>query len=255
MQGKTAIVTGASKGIGLAIVRALAGAGATVLAAARTSTPELETLAKSGDVRWVRADLSDPAAPAALIEAAGGTVDVLVNNVGTAPARLGGFLSVTDAEWARTIDLNLLAAVRMTRAALPSMVERGHGSIVTVASINARFSDPLVVDYSAGKAALVSFSKSISKEFGPKGVRANTVSPGPVETDLWLGGNGVAATVSAGAGTKPEDIVAQAKSQIPSGKFSTPDEVAAIVLFLASDAAGNVNGSDFGIDGGMLPTW
>ncbi|GIF22197.1 NAD(P)-dependent dehydrogenase (short-subunit alcohol dehydrogenase family) [Actinoplanes tereljensis] len=255
MQGKTAIVTGASKGIGLAIVRALAGAGATVIAAARTTTPELDTLVKAGGVRWVRSDLGDPAAPAELVEAAGGAVDVLVNNVGTAPARLGGFLSVTDAEWQRTIDLNLLTAVRMSRAVLPSMVERGHGSIVTVASVNASLSDPLVVDYSAGKAALVSFSKSLSKEFGPKGVRANTVSPGPVETDLWLGGGGVAATVSAGAGLRPEDVVAQAKAGIPSGRFSTPDEVAAVVLFLAGDVSGNVNGSDFVIDGGLRPMW
>ncbi|GAA0527471.1 SDR family oxidoreductase [Paractinoplanes ferrugineus] len=253
MQGKTAIVTGASKGIGLAVVRALAGAGATVLAAARSRTSELETLAEAGGVRWVGADLTDPAAPAALLEAAGGAVDVLVNNVGAAPTRTGGFLSVSDAEWQRTLELNLLSAVRMTRAVLPSMLERRSGAIVTVASLNASLPDPLVIDYSAAKAALVSFSKALSKEVAAKGVRVNTVSPGPVETDLWLGGAGVAATVSAEAGLRPEEVVAGALAQIPSGRFSTPDEVAQAVLFLAG--AGNITGSDLVVDGGMRPTW
>jgi NAD(P)-dependent dehydrogenase (short-subunit alcohol dehydrogenase family) len=248
LNGRTAIVTGASKGIGLAVVRTLAAAGATVYAAARTRPPEL------AGVTWVKADLTDPAAPAAVVEAAGGRVDVLVNNVGAAPARLGGFLSVTDEDWQRSLDMNLLSAVRMTRAALPPMIEAGHGSIVTVASVNASLSDPLVIDYSAAKSALVGFSKALSKEVGPKGIRVNTVSPGPVETDLWLGAGGVAATVSGGSGGKPEDVVAGAKSQMPTGRFTTPDEVAQVVLFLAA-GPGNVTGSDYVIDGGLLPMW
>jgi NAD(P)-dependent dehydrogenase (short-subunit alcohol dehydrogenase family) len=245
---QTAIVTGASKGIGLAVVEALADAGFAVVAAARTSPPVRD------GVTWVKADLTDPAAPATLVEAAGGQVDLLVNNVGTAPVRPGGFLSVTDEDWARTIDLNLLAAVRMTRAALPTMLAAGRGSIVTVASINASLSDPLVIDYSAGKSALVGFSKALSKEVGPAGIRVNTVSPGPVETDLWLGDGGVAASVSAAGGGKAEDVVAGAKSQMPSGRFTTPAEVAAIVLFLAT-GPGNITGADVVIDGGMTPMW
>jgi len=173
-------------------------------------------------VTWVPVDLGEPAAAERLIEAAQGRVDILVNNVGTAPPRTGGFLTVTDEEWLRTLDLNLLAAVRVTRAALPAMLAAGRGSIVTIASVNATLPDPLVIDYSAGKAALVAFSKALSKEVGPKGVRLNTVSPGPVETDLWLGGGGVADTVSAAMGGKPEDIVAGAKSSMPTGRFSKP---------------------------------
>ncbi|MEU8645105.1 SDR family NAD(P)-dependent oxidoreductase [Streptomyces sp. NPDC060011] len=255
LQGRTAVVTGASKGIGLAVAEALAGAGAKVVAGSRGRSPGLDALAKEGDVTWVGVDLAEPDAAARLIDAAGGRIDVLVNNVGSAPARTGGFLSVTDEQWSRTVDLNLLTAVRVTRAALPVMLAAGRGSIVTVGSVNATLPDPLVIDYSAGKAALVAFSKALSKEVGPQGIRVNTVSPGPVETELWLGGGGVAATVSAAAGLTPEEVVSQASGATVTGRFSKPSEVADLVLFLAGDRAGNITGSDFLIDGGFIPTW
>ncbi|WP_371543074.1 oxidoreductase [Streptomyces sp. NBC_00554] len=255
LQGRTAVVTGASKGIGFAITEALVEAGATVIAGSRGTTPALDALVDKGHVTWVPVDLADPAAAGRLVEAAGGRIDILVNNVGTAPARTGGFLSVTDEEWRRTVDLNLLAAVRVTRAALPSMLAAGHGSVVTIASVNATLPDPLVIDYSAGKAALVAFSKALSKEVGPKGIRVNTVSPGPVETELWLGGGGVAASVSAAAGITAADVVAQASEATVTGRFSKPSEIADLVLFLAGDRASNITGSDFIIDGGLIPTW
>ncbi|WP_405905238.1 oxidoreductase [Streptomyces sp. NBC_00828] len=255
LQGRTAVVTGASKGIGFAITEALVEAGATVIAGSRGTTPALDALVDKGHVTWVPVDLADPAAAGRLVEAVGGRIDILVNNVGTAPARTGGFLSVTDEEWRRTVDLNLLAAVRVTRAALPSMLAAGHGSVVTIASVNATLPDPLVIDYSAGKAALVAFSKALSKEVGPKGIRVNTVSPGPVETELWLGGGGVAASVSAAAGITAADVVAQASDATVTGRFSKPSEIADLVLFLAGDRASNITGSDFIIDGGLIPTW
>ncbi|GGI98523.1 oxidoreductase [Streptomyces brasiliensis] len=255
LQGRTAVVTGASKGIGLAVTEALAGAGAAVVAGSRTSSKDLDELVEQGSVTWVPVDLSEPAAAERLVEAARGRVDILVNNVGTAPPRTGGFLTVTDEEWRRTLDLNLLSAVRVTRAALPVMLEAGRGSVVTIASVNATLPDPLVIDYSAGKAALVAFSKALSKEVGPKGIRLNTVSPGPVETDLWLGGGGVAHTVSAAVGGTPEEIVAEAKSSMVTGRFTKPREVAELAVFLAGDRSANITGSDFVIDGGLIPTW
>lgn len=255
LNGRTAVVTGASKGIGLAIVEALVQAGAHVVAGSRTTSERLKTLAEEGSVTWVPVDLAEPEAAGELVAAAGGRVDVLVNNVGTAPARTDGFLSVGDEEWRRTIDLNLLAAVRVTRAALPVMLDAGDGSVITVGSVNATLPEPLVIDYSAGKAALVAFSKALSKEVGPKGVRVNTVSPGPVETELWLGGGGVAQTVSDAAGITPDDVVAQASKSTVTGRFSQPAEIADLVVFLAGDRSRNITGSDLIIDGGYIPTW
>lgn len=255
LRGRTVVVTGASKGIGLAVATTLAGAGARVVAGSRTRTPELDALVGAGGVTWVEVDLGRPQDAARLVEAAGGEVYGLVNNVGVAPARTEGFLSVTDEDWQRSLDLNLLSAVRVTRAALPAMLRAGEGAVVTVASVNARLPDPLVIDYSAGKAALAAFCKALSKEVGPRGVTVNTVSPGPVETDLWLGKSGVAATVSQSGGGSADDVVAQAAAGSPTGRFTRPEEVARLVLYLLGDQARNVTGSDITIDGGLVPTW
>src|SRR5262249_44121371 len=146
------------------------------------------------------------------------------------------------------------AAVRTMRAALPHLLKRTKSSIVTVSSVNASLPDPLVLDYSAAKSALSSVCKSLSKEFGSRGVRVNTISPGPVETDLWLGKDGVAATVAKRQGTRPDDVQAGAASQSVTGRFTHPEEVADLVLMLASDRTSNVTGADFVIDGGLITT-
>jgi NAD(P)-dependent dehydrogenase (short-subunit alcohol dehydrogenase family) len=140
------------------------------------------------------------------------------------------------------------------RAAIPHLIRRPRSSIVTVSSVNAFLPDPLVIDYSAAKGALANLCKSLSKEFGPQGVRVNTVSPGPVETDLWLGEQGVAATLAKVQGTRAVDIQAGAASQSVTGRFTRPDEVADLVLLLASERAANITGADFVIDGGLITT-
>src|SRR5579863_2958538 len=206
LNGKTAIVTGASRGIGLAITRGLVAEGVHVTAGALKSSAELDELAGAGQVRVVEVDLAEPGGPTRLVAAAGDRIDILVNNVGAAPARPGGFGQISDEDWLASLTLNLMAAVRTTRAALRVMLAAGKGAIVNISSVNAFLPDPGVMDYSAAKAALANFSKSLSKEAGPHGIRINTVSPGPVATDLWLGDHGVAATVSRATGAKPQDV-------------------------------------------------
>ena len=255
LNGQTAIVTGASRGIGLAATRGLVAEGVRVTAGALKSSTELDELTGGGMVRVVEIDLADPGGPAALVAAAGDRIDILVNNVGAAPARPGGFAEITDEDWHASLTLNLLAAVRTTRAALPVMLPAGKGAIVNISSANAFLPDPGVMDYSAAKAALANFSKSLSKEVGPHGIRVNTISPGPVATDLWLGRHGVAATVSRAIGASPQDVQSQAAHQMVTGRFSRPDEVADLLLILASDRTANVTGADITIDGGLIPTW
>jgi NAD(P)-dependent dehydrogenase (short-subunit alcohol dehydrogenase family) len=256
LAGKTGVVTGASKGIGLAVVRGLVDEGARVIAGARTSGPELDGLVAGGAVEFVPIDLSTPDGPAALVKRAvdAGGFDVVVNNVGAVAPRPGGFLSVSDDDWQRSLDLTLLAAVRTIRAALPELTRRGGGSIVTISSVNASLPDPLVIDYSAAKAALANFCKSLSKEVGGSGIRVNTVSPGPVETALWLGENGVAQTVAHAGGATPEEVAAAAAAASVTGRFTRPQEVADLVLVLASERFANVTGADFRIDGGLIQT-
>jgi NAD(P)-dependent dehydrogenase (short-subunit alcohol dehydrogenase family) len=147
LDGRTAVVTGASRGIGLAITRGLAAHGARVVAGARRSSAELDQLARQGQVRVLEVDLADPGGAARLVALAEQGPDILVNNVGGAPARTGGFLSITDEDWEASLTLNLMAAVRATRSALPAMLAAGRGSVVTVCSVNAGLPDPAVLDY------------------------------------------------------------------------------------------------------------
>jgi NAD(P)-dependent dehydrogenase (short-subunit alcohol dehydrogenase family) len=252
--GRIAVVTGASKGIGLACTQGLVEDGFHVVAGATRPTPELDALVAAGSVTFAAVDLSTPTGPAELVQAAGGRVDLLVNNVGATKPRTDGFLAVSDEDWHRSFELNFFAAMRSSRAVLPLMVEAGGGLIANIASVNAFLPDPLVIDYSAAKAALVSFAKSLSKEFGPAGVRVITIDPGPVATDLWLGSQGMAKTLAATSGREADAIAADAVSGSATKRFTTPQEIAHIVRFVASGRTPNLTGATIGIDGGLVPT-
>ncbi len=255
LTGKTAVVTGASRGIGLAIAEALTAEGALVVGASRTVTPELE----KASVAAVPADLGTPEGVTTLIDTALselGGIDILVNNVGGGDAdrmKLGGFLDITDEQWRNLFDLNLFSAIWTTRAALPSLLER-RGSIVNISSINSRLPAAGPIGYSEAKAALTSLSKRLSEELAPHGVRVNTVSPGVVGSPLWRDTNGFGAKLAAAQGVSHEDLLAGISESfgISSGRISEPEEVAALVTFLTSERAGNIVGADYVIDGGTL---
>ncbi|MFV2171972.1 oxidoreductase [Actinomadura sp. LOL_016] len=255
LDAKTAVVTGASRGIGLATVRTLVSEGVRVVGAARTITPEL----KETGAHAVPADLSTAAGVAALMDAAFaelGGIDLLVNNVGGGDdVRPGGFLDVDDAAWGSIFDVNLMSAVRVTRAALPSLIER-RGSIVNVSSMNSRTPAAGPVAYSAAKAALTALGKSLAEEFGPQGVRVNTVSPGIVRTAIWEDPNGFGGKMAAAVGVDHADLLQglPAAAGITTGRVTEPGEVAALIAFLLSDVAGNIVGSEYLIDGGSVKT-
>jgi NAD(P)-dependent dehydrogenase (short-subunit alcohol dehydrogenase family) len=259
LTNKATIVTGASRGIGLAIAQRFAGEGAKVVAGARNPGGALEKLADSHGLVPVAADLATVEGVERLVETAKehfGGIDVLVNNVGAVEARTDGFASITDQDWLDTLTVNFLSAVRACRAALPLLLS-ARGTIVTVSSVNAFLPDPGVIDYSASKAALTNFCKALSKEVGPRGVRVNTVAPGPVATDMWLGESGLAAQVATAVGvdadTARERIIEEAGG-FATGRFTRPEEVADLVLMLASDRAANITGTDVTIDGGLVKT-
>ncbi|MCX4460802.1 oxidoreductase [Streptomyces sp. NBC_01728] len=259
LKGKVAVVTGASKGIGLSVVEGLAREGAKVVAGSRGSTPELDALAASHDITVVSVDLSSPEGPETLIRRAverHGRIDVLVNNVGAAEPR-SSFLEVSEADWQQVFGLTFFSAVRASRAALPHLLEAEGASIVNISSINAQLPFPMVVDYSAAKAALTNLNKSLSEEFAPKGVRVNAIAPGPVRTPFWTAPGAFADATAAAAGTTAQealDVVVPQSMGISSGRITEPHEVADLALFLASRVAGNITGAEIVIDGGQVKT-
>ena len=253
LEGKRALVTGGTKGVGQAVVGALHEAGATVLTTAR-SRPESPSDAQ----HFVIADISTAEGCAAVADAVRdrlGGIDIIAHVVGGSAAPAGGFAILDDNEWHKALDQNLFAAVRLDRALLPSMIEQGSGVIIHVTSIQDRMPLPeATIAYAAAKAALSNYSKALSKEVTPKGVRVVRVSPGWIETEAAVR---LATRLAEQAGTDYEggkQIIMDGLGGIPLGRPAKPKEVADLIAFLASPRAASVTGTEYVIDGGTVPT-
>jgi NAD(P)-dependent dehydrogenase (short-subunit alcohol dehydrogenase family) len=249
LKGRTALVTGGTKGIGLAIAQTLAAEGMSVVAGARSA-------ADVDGVTVVPSDLSTPDGPAALVAAAFeelGGIDLLVNNVGASePA--ASVLAFTDDVWQRIFDVTFFSAVRTTRAAVPHM--REGSSIVNISSLNARLPAGMIAPYSAAKAALTNLGTALAEELGPA-IRVNTISPGPVRTPMWTGHGGFAHVFAEQLSTTADDVMDRVLPEmmsITTGRVGEPREVADLVAFLASDRAAYITGADHVVDGGMYKT-
>jgi len=261
LSGRVAIVTGASKGIGLAVTRSLLQEGARVVAVSRKSTPELDELA-GPDLLHFPADVVDPAAPAQIVSAAVehfGGVDILVNNAGGPPPGVSmprtGFAAGNDEEWHSIFEFNLFAVVRLVREALPKLLERGNGSIVNISTGMARQPAAANIEYGASKAALTNLSKALSEEFGAQGLRVNTVSPGAVRTNWWTDEGGAADVIAAMAGADRDTVMDTMAPQMMGqlhGRLITPQEIADAVLLLASPISASTTGADWAVDAGFV---
>lgn len=250
---KRVLITGGTKGMGAATLQLMLERGARVATTARAATSSLPA-----GVHFIAADLRTRAGTDTVIRealASLGGIDILINNVGGSTAAGGGALALDDEAWEDALNGNLLAAVRLDRALLPAMVARQYGVIIHISSIQRSL--PLydsTLAYAAAKAALSNYSKGLSKEFCPQGIRINTVSPGFIETMAALAMiRRLAEHAGIGEDAARQELM-QTLGGIPIGRPGKPEEVAELVAFLASDRAASIHGAEYVIDGGTIPT-
>lgn len=253
LKGLRAVVTGGTLGLGAAVVQTLAEAGARVMTAARTAPAD-----PAPGVTYVAADLSTAEGASHLARTVlqdWGGVDILVNVLGGSKTPGGGFAALSDEHWMAELNLNLLPAVRLDRALVPSMLAQGAGVVIHVSSIQRVLPLPeSTTAYAAAKAALTTYSKSLAREVTPKGVRVLSVAPGWIETEAAVA---FAERMAADAGTDYEGgkkIIMDWLGGIPVGRPARPQEVADLIAFLASPRSASITGAEYRIDGGTVPT-
>jgi 3-oxoacyl-[acyl-carrier protein] reductase len=239
LHDRVCLVTGSTGGIGLATAKLLAAEGARVVTHGRGDAPSI------GEALHVAADFLDPGAPESVV-AEVGAVDVLVNNVGA--AYIADFEELTDAHWDEMWQLNVMSFVRAIRAVLPGMRERGGGAIVNVSSSAGKRPSTGMPNYSVTKAAVLSLSRLVADLYAKDGIRCNAVAPGPTATEVWLGKGGLAEQQG-----EREAVLEKVAAGRPLGRLAEPDEIAAVIVFLCSDAASYVTGSAWSADGGTVP--
>ncbi|QSL91606.1 SDR family oxidoreductase [Ectopseudomonas toyotomiensis] len=253
LDGLRAVVTGGTQGLGAAVVQALVAAGARVATSARDVSVQ-----PADGVAYIGADLTTAQGAAHLAQTvldSWGGVDIVINSVGGSSAPAGGFAALSDEHWQAELNLNLMPAVRLDRALVPAMLAQGSGVILHVSSIQRMMPLPeSTTAYAAAKAALTTYSKSLAREVTPKGVRVLSVAPGWIETEASIR---FAERLAEEAGTDYEGgrrIVMEAIGGLPLGRPATPQEVADLIVFLASPRAASVSGSEHRIDGGTIST-
>ncbi len=263
LRGRGCVVTGASRGIGLATARALAAEGAHVLLTARgaealeRAAADARAGAADGSrVAHLACDVTEPEAPARLEEAAlaaFGPVDVLVNNAGTSAVR--PLDELADEEWHQQWELHVMASMRLMRALAPGMAERSWGRIVNVSSSSGKRPSAMNAAYTVTKAAQLALSRVWADAYAARGVLVNAVAPGPTATELWTGEDGLAAQSARRGGGTREEALEGAGAKVPLGRLGEPEEIAAVIAFLCSERAGDVAGASWSVDGGAVPLY
>jgi NAD(P)-dependent dehydrogenase (short-subunit alcohol dehydrogenase family) len=239
LRDRVCLVTGSTAGIGLATARLLVAEGARVVTHGRGDPPGV------GEALHVAADFLEPGAPEAVV-AEVGSVDVLVNNVGV--AYVAKFEELTEVQWDEMWQLNVMSFVRSIRAVLPAMRERGRGVVVNVSSTAGKRPSTGMPNYSVTKAAVLSLSRLVADLYAKDGIRCNAVTPGPTATEAWLGEGGLADQQG-----DRDAVLEKVAAGRPLGRLAEPDEIAAVIVFLCSDAASYVTGAAWSADGGTVP--
>jgi 3-oxoacyl-[acyl-carrier protein] reductase len=252
LRDRVCVVTGASRGIGLAVSRRLAGEGGQVLMVARTEGP-LRAAAEEIGAEWLAADVTDPACDERIVATCAeqmGGIDVLVNNAGT--SSVIPLDELDDEEFRAQFELNVMASMRLMRAAAPRMAERGWGRIVNVSSSSGKRPSQTNVAYSVAKAAQLSLSRAYADAYARRGVLVNAIAPGPVATELWTGEGGLGDQHAAATGATRAEALEAAAAKVPLGRLATPEEIADVVAFLCSERAADVVGAAWSVDGGTV---
>ncbi len=253
LDGKLCVVTGASRGIGLEVGRSLCAEGGHVLFVGRDADALVEAAAGCGG-DYIAADVTDPEMAELIIATCAeqmGGIDVLVNNAGTSFAR--GLDDLADEDWQGQWELNVMAPMRLMRAAAPRMAQAGGGRIVNVCSSAGKRPSQTNAAYSVTKAAQLSLSRVFADAYAADNVLVNAVAPGAVASGLWTGPDGLAEQIAAARGGSPEDALAAQAGKIPLGRLAEPREIADVVVFLCSERASNVTGAAWSADGGTVP--
>ena len=252
LEGKRAIVTSGTRGAGAATVRLFEELGAQVLTSARSKPADWER------TQFVAADLTTAEGCDSLAAAAQdhlGGVDIIVHMLGGSSAPAGGYRALKDADWQRELNLNLMPAVRLDRALLPAMEAQGSGVVIHVTSIQSQLPLPeATTAYAAAKAALSTYSKSLSKQVSPRGVRVARVSPGWIETESAVELARRLATEHGVSVEEGKQMIMDSLGGVPIGRPTKPEEIANLIAFIASDRAGTITGTEYVIDGGTVPT-